>query len=97
MSVFEKFGDLDRRWIYLAIGLSVIIPLIFNLVFPTVTTPIVQNIFDAVDALPAGSKVMLTADYGPSTTPENQPMFEAVARHCLEKKLRLYALTIWVS
>ena len=97
MRALQKLGSLDRRWIYLAIGLSVLIPLLMNLVFPTVTTPIVQNIYDAVEALPTGSKIMLTADYGPSTVPENQPMFEAVARHALQKGHKLYAPTLWAT
>ena len=97
MSFLENMGKLDRRWIYLAIALAVIIPLALGVVFPVKTTPIVQNIFDAVEALPPGAKVMVTADYGPSTVPENQPMFESVCRHVLHKGQRLYALTIWAT
>ena len=29
----ERMGSLDRRWIYLAIALAVIIPLVFRVVF----------------------------------------------------------------
>ena len=93
----ERMGSLDRRWIYLAIALAVIIPILTKLVFPSRTTTIVQNIFDHVEALPEGSKVILTADFGPSTVPENQPMLEAVARHVLHKKLKLIVLTIWAT
>ena len=96
-SGLAKLGNLDRRIIYLLIALAVVIPLLLKLVFPSITTPIVQNIFDEVEALPPRSKVLLTADYGPSTVPENQPMLEAVARHCLHKGLRLYVATIWAT
>jgi hypothetical protein len=93
----ERMGELDRRWIYLAIALAVILPLIFQVVFPTKTTTIVQNIFDHIENMPEGSKVILTADYGPSTVPENQPMLEAVARHVLQKNHKLIVLTIWAT
>jgi hypothetical protein len=92
-----RMGQIDRRWIFLLIGVAVFVPLILKLVFPSVTTPIVQRIFDKVESLPPGSKVMLTADYGPSTVPENQPMLEAVGRHCLHKGHRLYLLTVWAT
>jgi hypothetical protein len=92
-----KMGHIDRRVIFLLIALAVIIPLILRTVFPVVTTPIVQNIFDKIESLPPGSKVLLTADFGPSTVPENQPMLEAIARHVLTKDLRLYAATIWAT
>ncbi|MGD8363149.1 MAG: hypothetical protein PVJ04_17105 [Gemmatimonadota bacterium] len=92
-----KMGHIDRRIIFLLIALAVIIPLILRTVFPVVTTPIVQNIFDQIESLPPGSKVLLTADYGPSTVPENQPMLEAIARHVLHKNLKLYTATIWAT
>ena len=97
MAFFERLGRVDRRWIFLAIALSVIIPLIAGLVFPVITTPIVQNIFTAVDALPAGSRVIITADFGPSTVPENMPMLDAVVRHAMHKQLKVYLLTLWAT
>ena len=98
MSAFlDRVGRVDRRWIYLAIALAVIIPLIARLSFPVITTPIVQNIFDKIDSLPEGSRVILSADFGPSTVPENMPMLQAVLRHALKKKLKVYLLTLWAT
>jgi len=96
-SFLERMGRVDRRWIFLTIALAVIIPLLLKAVFPTVTTPIVQKIFDKVESLPPGSRVLLSADFGPSTEPENQPMYEALLRHCLHKGLRVYMVSIWAT
>jgi hypothetical protein len=96
-SLFDRIGRVDRRWIYVAIALAVIIPLMAKLTFPVITTPIVQNIFDKLDNLPEGSRVILTADFGPSTVPENMPMIQAVLRHALHKKLKVYLLTLWAT
>jgi hypothetical protein len=93
----ERLGRVDRRWIYLAIALAVILPLLAGLVFPVLTTPIVQNIFDKVESLPPGSRVLVSADYGPSTVPENQPMLDAVTRHCLARGIRVYFVTLWAT
>ena len=95
--VIDVLKAIDRRIIFLLIALAVIIPLIFHLVFSIRTSPIVQAIFDKIEALPPGSKVILSFDYGPSTVPENQPMAEAIARHALQKDLKLYLLAVWAT
>ncbi len=95
--IFDWLGRLDRRWIFLFIAVSVAIPLLLQRPAPVKPNPIVQDLYDAVDALPAGSKVVLSLDYGPSTQPENDPMSHAVARHCLRKDLDLYVMTIWAT
>jgi hypothetical protein len=94
---FDRLGRVDRRWIYLAIALAVIIPLAARLTFPVITTPIVQGIFDKLDGLPEGSRVIVTADFAPSTAPENMPMLQAVLRHALHQKLKVYLLTLWAT
>jgi hypothetical protein len=95
--IVDILKGLDRRIIFLLIALAVIIPLVFHLVFAIRTSPIVQAIFDKVEALPPGSKVVISFDYGPSTVPENQPMAEAVARHVLRRDLKLYLLAVWAT
>jgi hypothetical protein len=92
-----RLGGLDRRWIYLAIALAVIIPLLLHLVFPSSTSSIVQNIFDKVESLPPRSRVLISADFGPSTVPENQPMLDAVVRHVLQRGDRVYLVTLWAT
>jgi hypothetical protein len=96
-SFFERLGALDRRWIFLFIGVAVIIPLLLRRPAPVIPSPIVRDLFQAVDNLPAGSRLLLSLDYGPSTVPENDPMAHAVARHALEKGLKLYIMTVWAT
>jgi hypothetical protein len=97
MTFLEKLGALDRRWIFLFVAVAVAIPLWMHRPAPVVPSPIVRNLYDAIDALPAGSRVLLSLDYGPSTVPENDPMSHAVARHVLSKDVRLYIITIWAT
>lgn len=86
---------LDRRWIFLAIALSVIIPLIRKSVFPEKASPLVQSVFDYIEELPADSKVLLSCDYDPGSAPELQPMATAVARHLCERKHKIYFMALW--
>jgi hypothetical protein len=95
MSLVEKLGNVDRRVIFLLIALAVIIPLVFHISFMEHPSPIVQTIFDKIESLPEGSKVLLPFDYGPSTAPELEPMATAVIRHCCKKNHKLYIMALW--
>jgi len=92
---YEKIRNLDRRVIFLMIGLSVVVPLLLVIRFPEYPTPMVKDTFRIVESLPAGSKVLFVFDYDPSMDPELQPMSTAWLRHCAEKRLRVYICSLW--
>jgi hypothetical protein len=92
-----RLSRLDRRIIFVFIGLSVAVPLILRLAIPQPPSPIVRNIFNAIEDLEPGSKVLLSLDYGPSTAPENQPMAESITRHTLAKECKLYIMALWAT
>ncbi|MBD3299129.1 MAG: hypothetical protein GF341_10775 [candidate division Zixibacteria bacterium] len=91
----DKVQALDRRVVFLFIALAVAIPLLFNVVFSEQVSPIVGSIFERVDNLPEGSKVLLSFDYSPSTVPEIQPMVDATIRHAATKNLDIYIMALW--
>jgi hypothetical protein len=97
MTILERMAKIDRRIIFVLIALAVIIPMMLKLVFVVRPSPIVQAIFDKVESLPEGSRVLLSYDYGPSTVPENQPMADALARHCLQRGIKLYLMAVWAT
>ena len=70
MTIWERFDNMDRRWVYLMVALAVIIPFIFPMKFDISITPEVQSFYDAVDNLPDSCTVMLVFDYYPSTAAE---------------------------
>ena len=93
----DKIQALDRRVIFLFIALAVAIPLVFHVVFPEKISPIVAAIFERVDNLPEGSKVLISFDYSPSTVPELQPMVDAMIRHCATRKQKIYVMALWAT
>jgi hypothetical protein len=97
MGFLERVGRLDRRWIFLLIAVAVTIPLLLRRPAPVPPSPIVRHLYDGLEQLPPGAKVLMSLDYGPSTVPENDPMAHAVARHVLKKDLKLYLVTIWAT
>tara|TARA_B100000470_G_C19691460_1_gene346702 strand:- start:31 stop:876 length:846 start_codon:yes stop_codon:yes gene_type:complete len=90
-----KLGTVDRRWIFLVIGIVVIIPLFFPLGLPIRATATTQQVYDTIDALPHGSKVLVSCEYGPSTKPEIHPMTLAVMRHLFKNKHKVYVTCLW--
>ena len=92
-----RLGHLDRRWIFLTIAVAVGVPLWFGIGASLPTTEIVQRIYDKLEALPEGSTVLISYDFGPGTEIENQPMADALVRHCLERGHRIILMALWAT
>ncbi len=96
-TLVERLQFIDRRIIFVFIGLAVVIPLLFGAVLKEETTPIVQTFFDTIEGLPEGSRVLLSFDYGPTTAPEIQPMVDAIVRQCAHRKSKMYMMALWAT
>jgi hypothetical protein len=95
MPWYKHILTLDRRIIYGIVALCVAIPLLKPLALPVVPTPEVSGIFDQIDALPAGSNVMIAADFDPASKPELLPMLDALLAHCFAKEVKPTLMTLW--
>ena len=91
----DRWANLDRRWIYLAMALAVAVPMLTGSTFPESPTPQTKVVFDTVENLPPGSKVMLALDYDPGSAAELAPMTAAFIRHCCLKRHKMYFVTLW--
>jgi len=91
--LYFAFKTGDRRYIYLAVSLFVIFPVIVVFKLPIDVSPETRMLYDAVQALPDSSNVMLTFDYYPSTLAETEPMSRAVLRQLFEKDCRIVTMT----
>ena len=95
--IFILLGSLDRRIIFLIVGLSVLIPLLKPewTDLPIRPTPESQIVFDEINKLNAGDKVLLSFEYGPSTKPEIHPMAIAILKHLYAKNIQVYGFALW--
>ncbi len=93
--MFEKLQNLDRRWVFLAMAIAVIVPILFQVTFPEKPSPLVLGAFNKVEELPSGSKVLLALDYDPASKGELDPMATALVAHCCRKGHKLYFSTLW--
>ena len=87
--------DIDRRIIFTLIFVAVAWPLIQPMRLPIDVSPPVRTLYEAVEALPPGSIVMLGGDYSPDTMPELQPMVETFLRHAFSRDLRVVIACLW--
>ena len=95
--IFILLGSLDRRIIFLIVGLSVLIPLLKPewIDLPIRPTPESQIVFDEINKLNAGDKVLLSFEYSPSTKPEIHPMAIAILKHLYAKNIQVYGFALW--
>ncbi len=90
---WAKVARLDRRWVYSAVAVTVIIPLVWRVDFPIGITPEAKQLFNAIDALPDSSTVMLTFDYYASALPETEPASRAALHHLFQKDCKVLTMT----
>jgi hypothetical protein len=93
--LLERLGSLDRRWIFLSMGLSIALPILLQLRFPEVPGPMARATFDAIEAVPEGSRVLISFDYDPASAAELQPMANAMVHHCASKGHRIVFMALW--
>lgn len=87
--------EVDRRIIFLFIFVSAAAPVLFPVTFEEKISPTVKAVFDKVESLPPGSRVLISYDFDPAMAPETQPMGNAFTRHCLARNLKVVFITLW--
>lgn len=89
--------EVDRRLIFAFILISVAAPLLLTITFKMKPTPVVQALYDKIENLPSGSKILLSYDFDPPMAPEVQPMADIVSRHALAKGHKVIFMTLWAT
>ncbi|MBI5708957.1 MAG: hypothetical protein HZC42_01445 [Candidatus Eisenbacteria bacterium] len=95
MSPLPSLEKLDRRWIFLGVGLLVLIPLLWPLGLPLYVSPPVRGYHDAIAQLPDGCTVLMSCDYDPASRPELVPMTETTLRQLFDKRCKVVATVLW--
>ncbi|HWR84109.1 MAG TPA: hypothetical protein VN285_12480 [Candidatus Deferrimicrobium sp.] len=85
----------ERRVVFLYVGIAVTLPLFMTLSQKVSVAPEVQGVFSSFEKLSAGSKVLVSFDYDPPSAPELQPMAEACLYYCFEHDLKVIIMGLW--
>jgi hypothetical protein len=86
---------LDRRIIFLLIGLATLLPLLYPLRLPIRVSPEVKKIYDHIESLPAETLILISFDFEPGGKPELYPMAIALLRHAFQNNLNVLGVTLW--
>jgi len=89
--------EVDRRIIFMFIFVAVAAPILFPITFSEKATEVVEAVFDKIESLPPGSRVLISCDFDPAMAPEVQPMANAISRHCLEKGHKIIFMSLFAT
>lgn len=93
--MWQKLNQLDRRWVFLAMLLAVSLPLVGGFTSPAAPSDETRDVFNRLENLPSGSRIVLSIDYDPSSEAELHPMTIAFVRHCCLKRHKMIFVTLW--
>ncbi|MBM4120499.1 MAG: hypothetical protein FJ248_06315 [Nitrospira sp.] len=96
MTFAERMLKLDRRVIFIVIGLCTLIPLLYPVGLAIKISPEVQAVYDYMESLPEGSVFLLSLDFDPASKPELYPQAVALLKHAFKKNLRVIGMTLWL-
>ncbi len=90
-------GNLDRRIIFLLIGLAVLIPLVKPnwVALPIKIDKNTEKVYQSISNLKENDKVLVSFAYGASTKPEVHPMAIALLNHLFSKGIKVYIVSLW--
>jgi hypothetical protein len=91
--------NLDRRWIFLLMLWSVLVPIYYvgvtGRTFPEIPSALASATFDEIERLRPGDPVLISFDWDPASEGELGPMATAFVKHTAEKKLKMYFMALW--
>lgn len=90
-----RLARFDRRWLFLLMGLAVIVPLIYPLGLPIKPGAMTKAAFYAVENLKPGDVVLVSIDLDPAATPELEPFYRAVILQLKRKGVKILIVTTW--
>ncbi len=97
MTFAERMLKIDRRIIFLVIGLCTLLPLLYPVGLPIKISSEVRGVYDHIESLPERSVLFMSLDFDPASKPELHPQAIALLRHAFRKNLRVVTMTLWVT
>ena len=91
----QRLEYVDRRWLFLVMAVAIVVPLVVSMPLPLYVSTMVQDLYDAIEALPDHSIVLISADYDPTAKPELEPFHVALLHHLARKKIRMVMISLW--
>lgn len=93
--MYNLLKNLDRRWVFLLMGVAVSLPILLQLGFPEKVSQLSRDAFAEVDKLKPGDRVLLSLDFDPSSAGELTPMATAFTYHAAKRGAKIYFMALW--
>lgn len=94
-SFLDWFQQMDRRIVFVGMAFAIVLPLVFPIDLGFKVDDRVRALYDEVEALPAGSTVLMSADFDPASRPELEPFYRANLEHLFRKDVKVVMVTLW--
>jgi hypothetical protein len=98
--MFKFLQKMDRRIIFLAVFISIVLPLVPGMDFfqiPVKPQKEAKAVFEYIDGLNEGDAVLFDWAFEPSSKAELLPFGEAVLKHCFKKKLKVFIYYSYIT
>jgi len=86
---------IGRRIVFLFVGVALVVPFFMQFTLPLPISPEVRQVYDALEKLEPGAKVLASFDFDPPSAPELQPMANAFMKYAFEKDLKVIIMGLW--
>lgn len=93
--MWEKMGNLDRRWIYALMIFVIALALLKPVGLAIIPSAETKKVFDAVDKLPPGSFVWLGMEFSAGGVPELMPAAQSIIRQGFRHNLKFVTAGMW--
>jgi hypothetical protein len=84
-----------RRIVFLYVAMAVVFPLTMQLTQKIQVTPEVSQLYEGLQSLPKGARVLASFDYDPGSSPELQPMAETFFKYAFDRGFKVIIIGLW--
>jgi hypothetical protein len=93
-----KLQTIDRRWLYLATVVLLIVPFVVAIPMPPGSmSPATMGLYEAVDSCPSDKVVLVDSSWDMGSQAENYAQLECVVRHLCRKGIRFVVTSVGVT
>ncbi|NQT89279.1 hypothetical protein HQ560_21100, partial [bacterium] len=86
-----------RRVVFVLVAIAVVLPFLMSFDLPFEPSNDVKKLFDRIEEMEPGTRVLLSFDYDPASKAELYPMSQALLLHCFRRNIVPIVMTHWQS
>jgi hypothetical protein len=90
----EMLMSMDRRWVFLVLGIVTVGALLSKFTIKQSVTPEVRDIYNFVENLKPSDNLLVAIDYDPNAKAELHPMAYAILEQAMARKIHVITLTL---